>query len=100
HKGLHIQDGFPCFLTTAHSQADIDAIADAFEESVKELVEAGFIPTVTDSTEVLAIGGNNKGMFDNPPHPEARLGLDDEGNPAWFVEDPNNPGQYLQVALQ
>lgn len=89
HKGIHIQDGFPCFLTTAHTQADIDAIADAFEKSVEELVVAGFIPVTAD--------GNSDGMFDNPPHPGARLGLDNEGNPAWFVEDSNNPEQFLQV---
>src|SRR5690606_14316308 len=99
HKGIHIQDGFPCFLTTAHTQADIDAIADAFEESVKELVAAGFIP-VADITSTSTTEGNSDGMFDTPPHPGARLGLDDEGNPAWFVEDSNNPGQFLQVTSQ
>ena len=28
--GVHVQEGFPCFLTTAHSDADIAAIENAF----------------------------------------------------------------------
>jgi acyl transferase domain-containing protein len=32
-----------------------------------------------------------------PPVPGARLGRDAQGNPAWFVPDPNRPGKYLQV---
>jgi amino acid adenylation domain-containing protein len=41
-KGIHIREGFPCFLTTAHSDADIEAIARAFEESAIEMRQAGF----------------------------------------------------------
>ncbi len=40
-RGLHIQDGFPCFLTTAHSEADIRQIHEAFSEGVAELTAAG-----------------------------------------------------------
>ena len=43
YRGIHIQDGFPCFLTTAHSDADLDAIVAAFEESLSELAAAGII---------------------------------------------------------
>jgi len=85
-QGIHIQDGFPCFLTTAHTDGDIEAIAQAFEASVKELVEAGFIPTPEDDIETPV-----------PPTPNARLGKDRDGNPAWFVADEKNPGKYLQV---
>ena len=27
----------------------------------------------------------------------ARLGKDVDGNPAWFIKDPDRPGKYLQV---
>ncbi len=40
-RGLHIQDGFPCFLTTAHSDADLKHIREAFSESVAELAAVG-----------------------------------------------------------
>ena len=41
-KGIHVREGFPCFLTTAHSDADIEAIVRAFEESAIEMRKAGF----------------------------------------------------------
>ncbi len=42
-KGIHIWDGFPCFLTEAHSAADVKAIVEKFDESTNELLEAGFL---------------------------------------------------------
>lgn len=45
-KGIHIWDNFPCFLTAAHTAADIQTIANAFEESVIELSKAGFFTTI------------------------------------------------------
>jgi amino acid adenylation domain-containing protein len=32
------------------------------------------------------------------PAPGARLGRDQQGNPAWFVPDPQRPGKYLMLA--
>ncbi len=43
-RGIHILEGFPCFLTTAHTDADIELIIKAFKESVAEMQEAGFLP--------------------------------------------------------
>jgi amino acid adenylation domain-containing protein len=43
-KGVHTREGFPCFLTTAHSDADLSAILRAFQESVAEMQEGGFLP--------------------------------------------------------
>lgn len=93
-KNIHIWDGFPCFLTTAHTKDDIDAIVFAFEESLNELIKAEFIPQYPAIKE-------QSNIFDhsNPPVAGARLGMDKDGNPAWFVNDENNPGKYLQVAL-
>jgi amino acid adenylation domain-containing protein len=44
-KGVHIQEGFPCFLTTAHSEADIVQILGSFKESVREMQNGGFWPS-------------------------------------------------------
>jgi len=41
-KGIYILEGFPCFLTTAHSDADIAAIIRAFDESIKKCRPAEF----------------------------------------------------------
>ena len=42
-KGIHIQEGFPCFMTSAHSDADIAHIIRAFKESIAELQANGFL---------------------------------------------------------
>src|SRR5260221_4202421 len=42
-RGIHIQEGFPCFLTTAHSDADFERIYVAFEESLDALQSAGIL---------------------------------------------------------
>ncbi|MGB7330381.1 MAG: aminotransferase class III-fold pyridoxal phosphate-dependent enzyme, partial [Terriglobales bacterium] len=41
-KGIHILEGFPCFLSTAHTDADLEKIAAAFKESVFDMQAAGF----------------------------------------------------------
>lgn len=85
-RGIHILDLFPCYLTTAHSDEDIRQIISAFERSIHELVKQGIVPsTIEFRSEHI------------PPVPNARLGKDKEGNPAWFIIDENHPGQYLQV---
>jgi amino acid adenylation domain-containing protein len=43
-KGVHIQEGFPCFLTTAHSDADLDLVVCAFDESFAEMQAGGVLP--------------------------------------------------------
>ena len=40
-RGIHIQDGFPLFLTTAHTDQDIAAIAAAFRGSLDDMARAG-----------------------------------------------------------
>ena len=43
-RGIHIQEGYPCFLTTAHSHADIAAIEKAFQEAVIEMQNSNVLP--------------------------------------------------------
>lgn len=91
YKGIHIQEGFPCFMTEAHTQDDMDTILKHFEDSLVELKNAGLIPVYEH-----APGDENKEL-NIPPVPGAKLGKDKDGNPAWFVQDEKNPGKYLQV---
>ncbi len=44
HKGIHILEGFPMFMSEAHSEIDIRNIINAFKESVIELQDNGFFP--------------------------------------------------------
>jgi glutamate-1-semialdehyde aminotransferase len=93
-RGIHIYDGFPCFMTTAHTDEDVSRIAKAFRESVAELQEGGFLPKAPDAN-----GAGKAAAFDAsaPPVPGARLGRDRDGTPAWFVENPDAPGKYVKV---
>ncbi|MBS0518327.1 MAG: amino acid adenylation domain-containing protein [Proteobacteria bacterium] len=42
-QGIHVQEAYPCFLTTAHSDADIASIAEAFSASLDALESAGIL---------------------------------------------------------
>lgn len=94
-KGIHIWDGFPCFMTEAHTEEEIDTIARVFGESINELVAARILTPRLPQTA----GKHNSSVHVNrPPMPGAKLGRDSVGNPAWFVADPKRPGKYLQLA--
>ncbi|MGG6896913.1 amino acid adenylation domain-containing protein [Rhizobium sp. BR 315] len=40
-NGVHIQDGYPCFLTTAHTEDDFRSIAKAFHDSLDAMQAVG-----------------------------------------------------------
>ena len=82
--GVHVWEGRPCFLTLAHSDQDLDRVAQAFQDALHEMQRAGFL-------------AGQPPAVDGPPVPGARRGRDPEGREAWFVADPQRPGKYLQV---
>ena len=43
-KGVHIWEGRPCFLSTAHTEADVRFVVRAFKDSVREMQQGGFLP--------------------------------------------------------
>ncbi len=90
-RGVHLYDGFPCFFTTAHTEADFAHITKAFKESLVELQEGGFIPGRRPANRSVALDPNA------PPAPGARLGRDQDGNPAWFLPNPDKPGKFMRL---
>jgi amino acid adenylation domain-containing protein len=90
-KGIHIIEGFPCFITAAHTEADLETIINCVEESLIELKQVRLIPYYKHASQ------NKAKSLNIPSAPFAKLGKDKDGNPAWFVMDENNPGKYLQV---
>ena len=42
-RGIYAQDGFPLFLSAAHTAADVAQIAEAFDDSLAEMARAGII---------------------------------------------------------
>jgi hypothetical protein len=91
-RGVHIYDGFPCFMTTSHGAQEVEHIVRAFRESVIEMQEGGFLPSARRD------GAANAYDAARPPVPGARLGRDETGAPAWFVPNPEQPGKYMKVA--
>ena len=79
-KGIHVWEGRAGFLTTAHTDDDIARVLDAFKETVAEMQAADFLPAAQ-----------------GPPIAGARRGRDPDGTEAWFVPDPDRPGQWLRV---
>jgi glutamate-1-semialdehyde aminotransferase/acyl carrier protein len=94
-RGVHLLDNFPCFLTTAHTDADIAFVVKAFKDTVGEMMEGGYFgapkPPASKESPV---------QYDatRPPVPGARLGRDPDGTPAWFVPNPKEPGKYMRLA--
>jgi glutamate-1-semialdehyde aminotransferase len=89
-RGIHILDNFPCFFTTAHTADDIAWIVRAYRESVLEMQESGFFPKPSRMPAPTMDAAQ-------PPVPGARLGRDPNGDPAWFVPNPDAPGKYMRV---
>ncbi len=94
-KGVHIWDGRPCFLTTAHTDADLALVMRAFKETISELQTGEFLAAPAIAAE-LTNGHSN--FRERPPQTDAKLGRDPQGNPAWYIPDPHRPGKYLQLA--
>jgi amino acid adenylation domain-containing protein len=99
NKGIHIMDGFPCFMTTVFTPKDIDYLINCILESIDEMIKVGiFIPKEEQS----ATNGHSKYLstkLNTPPVPGARLGRDEIGNPAWFIEDVDNKNAYVKISL-
>lgn len=104
YHGIHVLD-FPHFLTTAHTQADVEKIVAAVEKTCVELRESGSMPERTYPIETVnnVLNGSRRKLSERvisamePPVPGARIGRSAKGDPNWFVPDPKRAGKYLMV---
>ncbi len=100
-KGFHIWDGFPCYMTEAFSEEDIDQLMKNIILSVEALVAVGILHTKLNGHEHAQddVTKYSTKELNKPPISNARLGIDAEGNPAWFVKDGENDGEFLRIEL-
>jgi hypothetical protein len=98
-RGIHIFEGRGGFISAAHDDRDMDLLLKAFQESVDEMQVGGFLPGTPGSSKAL-IENVQEADANNPPVPGARLGRDQDGNPAWFIADPAREGNYLQLEVK
>lgn len=54
-RGIHVLEGFPTYMTAAHTDADVDQIVAAFKDSVLEMQDDGVLPRPPGET---ALPGN------------------------------------------
>jgi amino acid adenylation domain-containing protein len=99
-NGIHIWDGFPCFLTAVYKEEDLTQIINTFKKCLQIMVTAGFFKNNrSESNNVNHLELNCDGIISKPPVYGARLGRDQEGNPAWFVADSIKTGEYVKISL-
>ena len=58
-KGVHVLEGFPCFMTTAHTEEDLDFVLDAYEESIAGMQEGGLFAPPPSPRPAAAPGGED-----------------------------------------
>jgi glutamate-1-semialdehyde aminotransferase/acyl carrier protein len=99
-NGIHIWDGFPCFLTAAYKEEDLLQIVDAFKKCLQKMVSAGFFKNNRSESITLSQSElNYDSIISKPPVYGAKLGRDQEGNPAWFLADFMRNGEYVKIKL-
>ncbi len=88
--GIHIQHNRANFLTTEHSQEDVNTIVKAFKNALAQMIVHGLI-----EGDMVAAKKFLEGKSAIPKG--ARLGKNARGEPAYFIEDPENTGQYIEI---
>jgi len=72
-RGIHILDNFPCFLTTAHSDEDIERIVAAYAEAAAEMAAGGFFPVRQAESVAVADAGAPRVVPSTEPQREVWL---------------------------
>jgi amino acid adenylation domain-containing protein len=63
NKGVHVYLDYPCFLSAAHSDADVDFLIEAFGQAALDMQEAGFLPRETVARPDTSEPPSRKAMF-------------------------------------
>ncbi|WP_328311778.1 aminotransferase class III-fold pyridoxal phosphate-dependent enzyme [Streptomyces sp. NBC_00442] len=80
-RGIYIWEGRTCFLSTAHTDEDIDGIITAVEESIAAMRAGDFLPPAPDrAPRATALGEEQRELL--ALEREAR-----DGEPSWTVPD-------------
>jgi amino acid adenylation domain-containing protein len=93
YNGVHVYDGFPWFINLAHTDKEIEIVLQSIKNGIATMQSMGLIPGS------IPVNVSLPGVFDqkNPPVAGAKLGRDDKGNPAWFLENPEVPGEFYLI---
>jgi amino acid adenylation domain-containing protein len=98
-KGIHVWDGFPCYMTEAYTEDDLAHLINTFKACIDELINSGFLTSDSNNDSTASQHKTFTKELNQPPVKGARLGMDKQGNPAWFVADKDKIGAYIQIDL-
>ena len=59
-QGIHIQEGFPCFLTTAHTDADLLQVREAFRTGLERMRTGQVLPSSLTAHELPTVANLSK----------------------------------------
>jgi amino acid adenylation domain-containing protein len=77
-----------------------DHLAEAYNEERRPTSNVGWMEDESGVFEQQITNIHEPDYYLYPPVREARLGKDAQGNPGWYVKNPDEDGGYLQVLLQ
>ena len=98
NKGVHIWDGFPTFITCSHTDEQLSWVVEQFVDAIREMQTGGLLGEITKAQTAQYF--TDFGMKVAPNHPQAKLGVDEMGQAAWFIPDPDRPGKFKQLIVE
>ncbi|EDP70119.1 non-ribosomal peptide synthetase [Flavobacteriales bacterium ALC-1] len=98
-KGIHIWDGFPCYMTAAYTEEDLTLLINTFIECIEELIAVRIFKSELNADSIVYGTKKFTKELNQPPLPGAQLGFDAKGNPAWFITDKEKNDEYIQIDL-
>ncbi|MCO4821681.1 MAG: aminotransferase class III-fold pyridoxal phosphate-dependent enzyme [Flavobacteriaceae bacterium] len=97
-KGFHIWDGFPCYMTEAFTDYDIDELIRNAILTIEELIAVGVFKSEINAVVSKALPKYLTKELNTPPVPNAKLGFDEKGNPSWYSKSKKN-GELVKIEL-
>lgn len=80
-KGIYILDDLPCYITDAHTMADVQFTLAEVDKVVRLLVENEVVKGD------LFLASEDWMSSDNPPFVGAKISIDENGSPVWVTSD-------------
>ena len=97
-NGIHTYDHRNQVMTTTHTPEIFDQMFDAFTTAVRQMQADGLLGRIGEPVKLGLADRRPGSIWYAPPREGARLGLDTQSNPAWFLPDPQVAGQFMEVS--
>ena len=81
-KGIYIWEGRNCFLSTAHTDADLDRLTTAVVDAVAEMREGGFLP---ERSRMQSVPPPGSVRFSEPHHEPLEIPLSESQKHFWLL---------------